>query len=128
MIRGIQITVSLACLAIIFYGAGYAVARGILHGGDPHAVYLQIDRESFHNKLPDIPVTWAYLDGKQSRTNFVGTYATDIEIDRDLVSTDRELLDTLRSESCRVAVREEVLNTGEQKHGSLWQACMNRFQ
>ncbi len=94
---------------------------------DPQTVYRQINRESFHGSLPDVPVAWAYLDNGHAQTKTYGGRATEIEIDRTLVTSDGELKETIQREACHVAVGPDIAKSLQDENGQLWQECMKRF-
>jgi SprT-like family len=127
MFRGFQASVSVACLAAVSMCCGYAVSREKVHRKDPQTVYRQINRESFHGSLPDVPVTWAYLENRQGQTKNYGGRATEIELNLTLVTSDQDLKATLQHEACHVAVGPDVVKSLQDEHGQLWQKCMKRF-
>jgi predicted SprT family Zn-dependent metalloprotease len=94
---------------------------------DPHDIYADINRDSFHGALPDVPVTWADLDGERyGTTQFYMDGTAAIEIDRDTVLTERMLREVVAHEMCHVDTRAEI--GGEDAHGEKWRACMTRFE
>ena len=123
-----QISVSLACLAIICYGTGYATGRERLLQTDLHAVYQQVNRDSFGANLPDVSVKWSDLPDDYGVTIFYRDGTAEIEIDRASVTSEEQLLETMRHESCHVMTHTVVEETRQDWHGEKWQACMERFK
>jgi hypothetical protein len=128
MIRGLQVSVSLISLAAISTGCGYALAHQQLPQEYPQTVYREINRHSFQGNLPDVPVTWGYLDKRLSQTNSYSGRATDIQIDRTTVNSEELLKEALRHEACHVAVGPDLLRTTQAVDGKLWQTCMKRYR
>jgi hypothetical protein len=128
MICGIQVSVSAIALAAISMGCGYAVSHQQLPQEDPQTVYREINRESFHGSLPDVPVTWGYLDRRFSQTNSYSGRATDIQVDRTTVNSKQVLKEALRHEACHVATGQDILRTMQESNGELWQNCMKRYR
>jgi predicted SprT family Zn-dependent metalloprotease len=52
----------------------------------------------------------------------------EIEIDRVSVTSEEQLLETMRHESCHVMTHADVEETRQDWHGEKWQACMERFK
>jgi SprT-like family len=127
MFRDIQVSVSVGCLALVTLSCGYAVSRENLHREDPQTSYRKINRESFQGSLPDVPVTWTYLENRQGQTKNYGGRATEIELDLTRVRSDQDLKATLQHEACHVAVGPDVVKSLQDDHGPLWQKCMKRF-
>jgi predicted SprT family Zn-dependent metalloprotease len=128
MCQRLQISVSLACLAVIFWGAGYARGRERLRQTDLHAVYQQVNRESFAGGLPDVSVKWAELPDDYGVAIFYPDGTAEIEIDRASVTSEEQLLETMRHESCHLMTHAVVEDTRQDWHGEKWQACMERFK
>jgi len=116
------------CLGIIFGGMTYARGRELLRQTDPHRVYEQINRESFDGELPDVPVVWGDLSGDYGLTLFYPDGSVKIVIDRQSVTSEYQLRETLSHESCHVLTRYLVGQTGQNAHGAAFQACMQRFK
>jgi predicted SprT family Zn-dependent metalloprotease len=53
---------------------------------------------------------------------------TEIEIDGASVTSEEQLLETMRHEACHVETHAVVEATGQDWHGEKWQACMERFK
>lgn len=124
MRRFFQITVSAVGVVIILLGARYAYSRESFHNANLYERYQQINRESFDAKLPYVSVSWADL----SAQNTDGVTSFDdadrpvaIELDRQRITSERDLRAVLRHAACHVSVGERV------EHGSAWQRCMDRF-
>ncbi len=128
MRRLIQIAVSLICLGIIFGGVTYARGRQLLRQTDLHRVYEQINRESFDGELPDVLVVWGDLTVDYGLTLFYPDKSVKIVIDRQSVTSEHQLRETLSHESCHVLTRYLVEQTGQDPHGPAFQACMQRFR
>jgi predicted SprT family Zn-dependent metalloprotease len=128
MRQRLQISVSLACLAVIFWGAGYARGRERLRQTDLHAVYQQVNRESFAGQLLDVSVKWSDLANDYGVTLFYPDGTAEIEIDRASVTSEQQLMATMRHEACHVETHAIVEATGRDWHGEAFQACMKRFK
>ena len=124
----IQIAVSVICLAIIFGGMTYARGSELPRKTDPQRVYEQINLESFDGELPNVPVVWGDLTGDYGVTLFFPDGSVKIVIDRQSVSSEHQLRETLSHESCHVLTRYLVEQTGQDAHGAAFQACMQRFK
>jgi hypothetical protein len=110
---------------IILLGTRYAYSRESVHGVNLSARYQQINRESFDAKLPDVSVSWADLPAQNADgiTSFDDNERpVSIELDRQRITSERDLRAVLRHEACHVSVGEKVA------HGSAWQRCMDRFR
>jgi predicted SprT family Zn-dependent metalloprotease len=128
MRQRLQISLSLACLAVIFWGAGYARGRERFRQTDLHAVYQQVNRDSFGSNLPDVSVKWAELPDDYGVAIFYPDGTVEIEIDRESVTSEEQLLETMRHESCHVMTHAVVEETRQDWHGEAFQACMKRFE
>jgi predicted SprT family Zn-dependent metalloprotease len=128
MRRAVQITVSLACLAVILFGARYAWGRERLRQTDLQIVYQQINQESFNGELTDVVVEWSELPDDYGETTFYDDGRVAIRIDRESVADDEQLTETMQHEMCHVATRDEVAKTGQDAHGAAFQSCMARFE
>jgi hypothetical protein len=126
--RLIQIAVCLICLGIVFGGVTYAREREPLRQIDPHRVYEEIDRESFNGELPDVSVVWGDLTGDYGLTIFYPDNSVKIVIDRQSVTSEHQLRETLSHESCHVLTRHLVEQTAEDAHGPAFQVCMVGFK
>jgi hypothetical protein len=118
--------ISVICLGIIF--AGLTCARELLQQTDPHRFYKQINRESFDGQLPDVPVVWGDLIRDYGVTLFYPDGSVKIVIDRQSVTSEHQLRETLSHESCHVLTRYQVQQTRQDAHGAAFQACMQRFK
>ena len=124
MRRFFQITASATVVVIILVGARYAYSRESVHNVNLYERYQQINRESFDAKLPYVSVSWTDLasqnaDGVTSFDDADRPVA--IELDRERITSERELRAVLRHAACHVLVG------GKAAHGSAWQHCMDRF-
>jgi len=90
-----------------------------------HELYQQINRESFDAKLPYVSVSWADLSAQNADgiTSFDDNdHPVSIELDRQRITSERDLSAVLRHDACHVSVGGKVA------HGSAWQRCMDRFR
>jgi predicted SprT family Zn-dependent metalloprotease len=126
--RLIQIAVSLSCPGIIFGGMTNARGRELPRQTDPHQVYEQINRKSFDGELPDVPVVWGDLTGDYGVTLFYPDGSVKIVIDRQSVTSEHQLRETLSHESCHVLTHYLVQQAGQDAHGEAFQVCMQRFK
>ena len=110
-------------LAVIFGCVRYAVAREQLRDLDLHAMFQDINHESFNGELPDVPIEWADLADKYGVTTYDGTF--EIRVDRATNTSRADVVGTLRHEACHVATVEHL--NGEDPHGLMFQRCMMRF-
>jgi len=123
--RFFQITVSAVAVLIILLGTRYAYSRESGHNVSLHERYQQINRESFDAKLPYVSVRWADLSAQNADgiTSFDDDdHPVSIELDRQRITSERDLRAVLRHASCHVSVGGKVA------HGSAWQRCMDRFR
>jgi hypothetical protein len=123
--RLFQIAVSVVAALIILLGTRYAYSRESVHNVDLHELYRQINRESFDAKLPYVSVSWADLSAQNADgiTSFDDDdHPVSIELDKQRITSERDLRAVLRHEACHVSVGEKVA------HGSAWQRCMDRFR
>ena len=110
---------------IILLGTRYAYSHESVHNVNLYERYQQINRESFDAKLPYVPVSWADLSAQDADgiTSFADDdHPVSIELDRQRITSERDLRAVLRHESCHVSVGWKVA------HGSSWQHCMDRFR
>lgn len=121
----LQITVSLALVAFICCGAGYAVGREQLRRTDLHRFYQQVNRDSFNGELPDAQAEWADLDDTYGQTQLYSDGSAEIHMDRASVTSERQLRETMQHEACHVFVGSVPERDW---HGEKWQACMKRFE
>jgi SprT-like family len=123
--RFFQITVTAAAVVIILLGSRYAYSRESVHNVNLYKRYQQINRESFAAKLPDISVSWADLSAQNADgiTSFDDDdHPVSIELDRQRITSERDLRAVLRHGACHISVGGKVA------HGSAWQRCMDRFR
>jgi predicted SprT family Zn-dependent metalloprotease len=126
--RRLDITVGLLSVATVFYGTGYALGQERLRQTDLLAVYQQVNRDSFGSNLPDVSVKWADLPNDYGVAIFYPDGTTEIEIDRGSVTSEEQLLETMRHESCHVMTHAVVEETRQDWHGEAFQGCMKRFK
>ena len=125
MRRFYQIAVSAVAVVIILLGSRYSYSRESVRNVNLHELYQQINRESFAAKLPYVSVSWADLSAHNADgiTSFdENDHPVSIELDRQRITSERDLRAVLRHGACHVAAGAKVA------HGSTWQHCMDRFQ
>jgi len=125
MRRFYQIAVSAVAVVIILLGSRYSYSRESVRNVNLHELYQQINRESFDAKLPDVSVSWADLSAQiaDGITSFDDDdHPVSIELDRQRITSERDLRAVLRHGACHVSVGGKVA------HGSAWQRCMDRFR
>jgi hypothetical protein len=123
--RFFQITVPAVAVVIILLGARYAYSRESVRNVNLYNRYQQINRESFDAKLPYVSVSWTDLSSQNADgiTSFDDNdRPVSIELDRQRITSERDLRAVLRHEACHVSVGGKVA------HGSAWQHCMDRFR
>jgi len=123
--RFFQITVSVVAVVIILLGARYAYSRESVHNVNLYERYQQINCESFDARLPYVSVSWADLSAQNADgiTSFDDDdHPVSIELDRQRITSERDLRAVLRHEACHVSVGGKVA------HGAAWQRCMDRFR
>jgi len=123
--RFIQIMVSIVAVVVILLGTRYAYSRESIHNVDLYQQYQQINLASFDAKLPYVSVSWTDLSAQDADgiTSFDDDdHPVSIELDRQRITSERDLRAVLRHETCHVSVGGKV------GHGSAWQHCMDRFQ
>lgn len=123
-----DITLGLLSVAILFYSTGYTLGRERLRQTDLHAVYQQVNRESFNGRLPDVLVKWSDLVDVYGVAIFYPDGTAEIEIDRASVTSEKQLLETMRHEACHVMTHAVVEATGQDWHGEAFQTCLLRFK
>ena len=125
MRRFFQSTVSAVAVVIILLGSRYAYSHESVHNVNLFERYQQINRESFDAKLPYVSVSWADLspENADGMTSFDDDdHPVSIELDRQRITSERDLRAVLRHQACHVSVGEKGT------HGSAWQSCMDRFR
>jgi SprT-like family len=123
--RFFQIMVIAVAVVIILLGTRYAYSRESIHNVNLRERYQQINRESFDAKLPYVSVSWADLSAQNADgiTSFDDhDHPVSIELDRQRITSERDLRAVLRHDACHVSVGGKVA------HGSVWQRCMDRFR
>src|SRR5258705_6913584 len=125
MRRFFKITISAVAVVIILFGTRYAYSRESVQSVNFYEQYQQINRESFDAKLPYVSVSSADLSAQNADgiTSFDDDdHPVSIELDRQRITSERDLRAVIRHAACHVAVGGKVA------HGSAWQRCMDRFQ
>ena len=110
---------------IILLGSRYAYSRESVHNVNLYQQYQQINRESLDAKLPYVSISWADLSGQNADgiTSFDDDdHPVSIELDKQRITSERDLRAVIRHAACHVAVGGKVA------HGSAWQHCMDRFR
>jgi predicted SprT family Zn-dependent metalloprotease len=122
--------VSLACLATLFGGAGYANSHETLTQADLKRIFHDVNRESFGGKLPEVPVVWGDLtkDDAYGVTHFDKEIPYSMEIDRQSVVSESFARDVIRHESCHIVTIHEAKRLHEDQHGASFGACMEKIQ
>ena len=69
MRRAIQITVSVACLGVIFFQRTVCPGRERVRKTDLLGLYRRINLESFDGALPDVVVEWGSLKTRTAKPN-----------------------------------------------------------
>lgn len=117
--------VCIVAVIVILLGTRYAYSREVIQNADLYQRYQQINRESFDAKLPYVSVSWA--DSSVQDADGITSFddndrPVSIELDRQQITSERDLRAVLRHEACHVSVGSKVA------HGWAWQSCMVRFQ
>jgi SprT-like family len=105
-----------------------------LHKTDLHALYNQMNLESFGGQLrSDVTIFWANLRTNPSCGNCAamtdyGNGRPRIRFDDERVQSENSLHLLMGHEMCHLATNEEVKKSTEDAHGPLWQECMRRFE
>ena len=125
MRRFLESTVSAVGVVIILLGSRYAYSRESVRNVNLYELYQQINRDSFEAKLPYVSVSWADLSAQNADgiTSFDDNdRPVSIELDRQRITSERDLRAVLRHDACHVSVGGKVA------HGWAWQRCMDRFR
>jgi predicted SprT family Zn-dependent metalloprotease len=113
----------LLILVVIALCASYAYSRESVRNTDLQDAYQDLNVKSFHGALPKAQVSWGYLDGDFGETNSYEDGSFRILIDRTSVTSQSQLLGTLKHEACHVKTMNRL--NGEDAHGEMFQACMS---
>lgn len=122
-----RFTIQCLCLALLLAGAKFAVARERLRHADLREHYQQINRTYFSGELPDAYVHWSHLESAVGKTYTYPDGSIRIALDLGSISSDEDVQETLRHESCHVKTYREVQASAQDPHGKLFEACMTRF-
>jgi predicted SprT family Zn-dependent metalloprotease len=125
--RLIQIAVSIVSLLTIIAGATYAYDRETVHDADLPELYRQMNHDSFDGTLPYAQL-WTELRHRYSQTTVYEDGTALVEIDRNVVQTRAQLMETLRHEGCHALTYQEAKARNEDDHGTTWHTCMERFK
>lgn len=126
MSKRLQIAISLACLAAIAVGARYSPARETLRDQDLMPLYQQTGQVLFGYDTPEARVQWSNLGKDYGTEQTFNDDSIEILIDRDLVTSEKQLREVMEHEVCHVYVDRQG---GEDvEHGPLFQACMSKFK
>jgi hypothetical protein len=129
--RLIQLVISLAAIAVILFGARYAIAKERLHDVNLRQLYLEMNNQYFSGELDtDVPVTWGDPGiGNDAVTRYGKNddAPSEIIIDRRAANSEERLRYLMGHEQCHLNTRAERL-AGQDAHGDSWQACMQRFE
>ena len=122
-----RFTLQCFCLALLLAGAKFAVARERLRQADLHERYQQINRVYFSGSLPDAYVHWAHLEDAVGQTYTYKDGSIRIALDLGSISSEEDILETLRHEACHVKTYRDIQPAAQDPHGPLFEACMLRF-
>jgi predicted SprT family Zn-dependent metalloprotease len=122
-----QLAASVACLAVIFGGIRYTVARENIRDINLHAVYQQINRENFAGELEDARIQWGSLTDATAKTYTYADGSVRIVLDAQSNTQESDIQENLRHESCHVMTHAAVEASGEDAHGLTFESCMKRF-
>jgi hypothetical protein len=127
IMRRFDISIGLLSVAVIFWGTGYAIGRERLRDTDHlHDLYQKTNMEFFGGQLQDVEVK-AYDLSEEKAEGITYREAEDsfvIVLDPHWNTSEAEALDTIRHESCHVAIWGQE----PEEHGPLFQDCMKRFE
>jgi hypothetical protein len=117
--------VSVACLAVIFFGCRYAYAREQVRYADPQKTFDETNRLYFNNQLPRTVAHSGYLTEMLGGT--YQRYDGSFEIVIDLAANPdmAEYRDTVQHESCHVFVMSS--SPDAEDHGDEFKTCMGRY-
>ncbi len=104
------------------------MGRERLRQADLSGLYQEINQESFNGELSDATVEWAELPDDYGKTRFYSDGRVEIGIDRDSVTDEEQLTETMQHEMCHVATHDEVVRLHQDDHGEEFQSCMKRFE
>ena len=93
-----------------------------------HAAYQQINREYFASDLEDARIQWGSLTDATAKTYTYGDGSVRIVLDAQSNTSESDIRENLRHESCHVLTHVAVEASGEDAHGATWQKCMPRFE
>ena len=122
-----RFTLQAVCLALLLAGAKYAVGRERLRHADLHEKYQEINREYFSGQLQDVYVHWDHLENAIGRTYTHQDGSVRIALDLGSISSEEDVQETLRHETCHVKTYRAVEAAAQDVHGQLFEACMARF-
>jgi predicted SprT family Zn-dependent metalloprotease len=117
---------SLCVLTVLALCTRYAYSRESLRSTDLQDAYQELNAKSFHGALPRAQVSWGYLDEKFGETKSYEDGSFEIVIDRTSVTSQAQLLDTLKHEACHVKTMNRL--NGQDSHGEMFQACMSEVR
>jgi predicted SprT family Zn-dependent metalloprotease len=126
--RPLEKLVSIAALSVIVGGAVYAFERESLRNSDLHERYQRINREYFDAGLQDATVEWGSLTDATAKTYTYADGSARIVLDPQSNTSESDIRESLRHESCHVMTHVAVEASGEDAHGPTWQKCMQRFE
>lgn len=121
--RPLEKLISLVSLAAICAGAAYAYNRESLRETNLNPVFQEINREYFAGELSGVRVAWDHLDQERGETRKFGEGDILILVDQGENTSLADVRETLQHEACHVLVDWQELD----KHGPMFQACMERF-
>jgi hypothetical protein len=124
--KRLQIAVSVACLVVIGLGVRYAAARETLREQDLIPLYQQSGQVLFGDDVPEARVEWANLNNDLGTERTFGDDSVEILVDRELVTSEKQLRAVMEHEVCHVYV--DRLGGEPVEHGPLFQTCMLKFK
>ena len=89
-------------------------------------MYLQTGQVAFGDDTPEARVQWSNLGKDYATEQTFNDDSIEILIDRDLVTSEKQLRQVMEHEVCHVYVDRQGGEAVE--HGALFQSCMSRFK
>ena len=123
-----RFTLQCLCLALLLAGVKFVVARERLRQADLHERYEQINGAYFSGSLPDAYVHWSHLENAVGQTYTYKDGSVRIALDLGSISSEADVQEALRHESCHVKTHRDVQAATQDPHGPLFEACMLRFK
>jgi predicted SprT family Zn-dependent metalloprotease len=124
--RRLKIAVSAVFVAVIGLGARYVFARETLGDQDLMPLYQQTGQVLFGYDTPLARVEWSNLGKEYGNEQTFNDDSIEILIDRDLVTSEKQLREVMQHEVCHVYVDRRGGEVVE--HGPMFQTCISRFE